>query len=73
MKWEPIETAPKDGMEIIVSCPPGEGYAPAYAHVKWWTIDKGRGEWCLVNTGDYATSSNIEFEPTHWTLLEPPQ
>lgn len=67
MKWETIESAPKDGTQIIVS------RGREYAHVTWWRAREGHGEWSLVNTGDYATSSNIQFEPTHWALLEPAQ
>lgn len=73
MKWEPIETAPKDGTEIIVSRASENGKAPDYAHVAWWSAYKGNGEWTLVNTGDYAASSDIYFKPTHWSRLEPPQ
>jgi hypothetical protein len=62
----PISEAPKDGTVLLVF---GGG---EYAHVRWISYDNCRGEWSLVNTGDYATSSNLDFTPTHFQHLPKP-
>lgn len=72
MNWQPIETAPKDGTEIIAM----------YMHIDtqivhnafwledeegkdtgWWSYDKS--EVSRVQLDDYWT-------PTHWMPLPPP-
>jgi len=65
MKWQPIETAPKDGTEVL-----GyrwykkiEGDTYEFYNVVYW--EKGLG-WCL-NGGDC-----IKFLVTHWMPLPPP-
>jgi hypothetical protein len=61
VKWEPIDSAPKDGSSIL-------GYADSsFAVVEWY---RG-GWWSLSEPGAYAEDS--EWNPTHWMPLpEPP-
>lgn len=72
MEWQPIETAPKDGTQVILyspdrceNCPPD---AVGMSMAKW------DGGW-VVGTM-YPSGRNIFFnhEPTHWILApEPPK
>lgn len=61
MKWEPIETAPKDGRQVLLA-------NGAHVDQGWWEDDDGETGWfswlCFPAKG----------EPTHWMPLpEPPQ
>ena len=56
MRWQPIDTAPKDGTSILVWSP-----TPEQADVAWWA--DGPGCW-LDNYGKYLTD-----EPSHWMHL----
>ncbi len=60
--WQPIETAPKDGTQIL-------GFADGrMAVVQWWEDFR---YWSLVVCGAYADDG--EWWPTHWQPLpEPP-
>jgi hypothetical protein len=61
-EWQPIETAPKDGTEILA----WDGSVRTTA--VWWVPGK---QWSLVSPGEYAEDS--EVWPTHWMPLpEPP-
>lgn len=65
-KWRPIETAPKDGTEILGHrwYKKREGDTYEFFNVVYW--EKGIG-WCLLG-GDC-----IRFPVTHWMPLpEPP-
>lgn len=77
--WRPIETAPKDGTQILVACPKAVGV------VAWeWVIQsKGLGWWrwqagpVEAAYGDYdpspiAGKDDLSGEPTHWRPLPPP-
>lgn len=61
MEWQPIETAPKDGTDILTWTHLPDAFNP-YIVVKW-----KRGTWVAVDPlGEYL--------PTHWMPLpEPPQ
>jgi len=69
--WMPIETAPKDGTEILVwnAVPVGDASGSVMC-VYWNCVDRD-WEWCVVYSqdylGGYATASN----PTHWMPLPP--
>lgn len=54
--WRPIETAPRDGTEILCWCP-GIGER---------VLCFDAGCWVLAG-GDYAN----DYEPTHWMPLPP--
>lgn len=67
--WQPIETAPRDGTEILVFGKwDGEVNdftpIPADAGVARWT----GGAWCAVWTDCYSVTCNA----THWMPLPPP-
>lgn len=55
--WQSIETAPRDGSEIVVYCPPCHGL-PAMASLCAWHDDAG---FCVDELR----------EPTHW--IHPPK
>lgn len=64
--WMPIETAPRDGTDIIVlrpMCKPNE-YIPQVG-VDWWgkRYNAGRGAWA---------KSNSSTQPTMWQHLPKP-
>lgn len=61
MNWQPIETAPKDGTNILVF-----GYGDMT--VVHWNIYGLY--WNLSESGAYA--ENGEWQPTHWMPLPPP-
>jgi len=61
MKWLPIDTAPKDGTEILAY---GSG---AYAVLAW-----GYTSFQLVHIGGYAEDSDWIVNPTHWIPLPKP-
>lgn len=68
-EWQPIETAPKDGTDILL------GYYPT-----WPGLDLGKGScevafwhgikntWC----GRVLLNADGHFSPTHWMPLPPP-
>lgn len=59
--WQPIETAPKDGIAIL-------GYSDgAMATVRWCALGN---YWELVVVGGWAEDD--EWEPTHWQPLPTP-
>jgi len=69
MNWQPIETAPKDGTEIL-TWDDLFGYQVAhwgeYEHPLNETLETGWTDGLSPVLGDSG-------EPTHWTPLEPPQ
>lgn len=74
MKWQPIETAPKDGMRVLLYDPkcdvaisglwhddPGKNTPDGYEPAwSWWVADDDLLLW------DDGTA------PTHWMPLPPP-
>ena len=54
--WKPIETAPKDGTEVIVYCPPNQHGLGHLVSICSWHEDAG---WCVCELR----------EPTLWTSL----
>lgn len=72
MKWHPIETAPKDGSNII-------GYnGEDVAEMVWedWPDDNRHVGWCRAGFESggmlYETHNRMEPEPTHWMPLPKP-
>lgn len=65
--WQPIETAPKDGTEIL-------GYACGKMTTVYWNVDQYDidlgGYWTLVIPGAWAEDG--EWNPTHWQPLPGP-
>ena len=72
MQWEPFETAPKDGSQILAySLEDGR-----MATMEWidarsaWSEDQGI--WCICIIGAYA--EDRDWNPTHWrSLPDPPK
>ncbi len=63
MTWKQIDTAPKDGTEVIGFCVYMDGTL-GFAVVKYVDTEEG---------GEY-TDSEYCFHPTHWMPLpEPPE
>ena len=70
-EWQPIETAPKDGTEILLWGPYCERPSPA----KWYD-----GKWCaywdgfrvIESEGDFGTDYREFDVPTHWMPLPDP-
>lgn len=77
MEWQPIETAPKDGREIIVWGVRGGDWG--YTEPEWtWTGARWSGGSLSVPAGWYETKATPRysngFSPTHWMPLpEPPK
>lgn len=82
-EWQPIESAPKDGTEILACV---NGFVPAVA---WWEelpddimehISE-REKWRSVEAAEFETEeqwmehwTGSWYEPTHWMPLpEPPE
>jgi len=65
-KWQPIDTAPKDGTEIML--------CRLHVKKKWiCTIGNRVGRhWLSNDGGDPEWSSLISFKPTHWMPLPAP-
>ena len=64
MNWQPIDTAPKDGTEILVYASFAGTRKPVIA-----TWLRSYGAWLLHNVG-----MAITLTPTHWMMLpEPPE
>ena len=59
MSWQPIETAPKDGTEVLVQM------APKVIRLGWYFKPSSRTEgWCNKN--------GKRIIPTHWLPLPSP-
>lgn len=58
-EWQPMESAPKDGSDILV-CSDDKAIVCA-----WWSDDFG--EWRT-----YGVGGNQWIEPTHWMPLPDP-
>jgi len=65
--WQPIETAPKDGTDIIVYRPKFDGDYIPQVGVDWWMLPS--------KTGFYSecwAKSRKDCPPTHWQPLPKP-
>lgn len=60
MQWQPIETAPRDGTEIL-TCRAGSNFA-ATIRVCWFVKDQYDGYY-------WQDDADSEPEPTHWAPL----
>ncbi len=61
MKWQTIETAPKDGTRILVWRPREDRDNPAHHGIDRWS-DYSQSWW----------NSRRDQQPTHWMPLPPP-
>jgi hypothetical protein len=67
-QWKPIETAPKDGTEILVVDHHGEIQLVFWA--KYW---RHSYDWCIKGGEQEEGSDKTADNPTHWMPLpEPP-
>lgn len=64
MEWQPIETAPKDGRDVLL-CRLDDDGSYWMETATWWVR-----AWAVV--GAIREPYVIEFEPTHWMPLPPP-
>ena len=80
-EWQPIETAPKDGCEIIAVFV--KDYGPPFGktvHGPWtvkWFGGKWVGSWDGSLVASYASDFRTEYEepdmePNHWMPLPSP-
>ena len=71
-RWQPIETAPKDGKAILVYCDgTGALFAEALEEASMTTVSWRQDGWRLLQTGGWAEDSDPYPEPTHWQPLPP--
>ena len=78
-EWQPIETAPADGTDILVvdnnqpGCPGGVAdkcWAGNTAVAAWWGGEGDRGKWiCYMSM---VEDPELHFHPTHWQPLPDP-
>jgi len=65
MNWQPIETAPKDGTDLLLFYPSSDGEAPFIDVNRWldWPREMNAYSW---------TTGGVN--PTHWMPMpEPPK
>lgn len=62
-KWQPIESAPKDGTHILL-------FIEGYTIEGWW----GRNRWNVARLSDHGCGccGGDNDPPTHWQELEVP-
>jgi hypothetical protein len=60
--WQDIATAPRDGVEILLSCPHG-------TYVSWWA--EHDIEWWHVTDNKFGPYPLRGSSPTHWMPLPP--
>lgn len=74
-KWQPAETAPKDGSEFLAWCPHGEGSVEIGHYYRLsHTVYEPAGEGLFrAREEEYASGWNCNYF-THWMPLpEPPK
>jgi hypothetical protein len=73
MKWQPIETAPRDGITVvdiwIVDRKTGDGRR--HANCRWYSDGGGWHGW-MGSDGLYRTDEQSVIA-THWLRVEPPR
>jgi len=62
MAWQPIETAPKDGGQVLLGWPTGVGEGLVMSG--YWSDWRGRKSW-VTSRGEYSG----DYAPTHWMPL----
>ena len=73
MKWEPIETAPKDGTEIVLWCAVSKSLLTKCRWMKKKYSDLGWHQW-LLDAGSVPFQRLESYEvPTHWMEIKVPK
>lgn len=76
-EWQPIETAPKDGTEILVYEPAIGQYGEEGIYIVSWSREYPRNPkcWCVILSGqDEQGGCATADYATHWMPLpEPPK
>ncbi len=70
-KWQPIDTAPKDGTSVILAVTGGPN-GPAIGEARWHEAYGGDWWWAGNSPGDYWGGPISEIQlgmPTHWWPL----
>ena len=79
MSWKPIDTAPKDGTEILVCRATNADGKPIHVEAfgifcqvaSWWSEENdGTGEWIVYMS--QPLEKPVHFKPTHWMPLPAP-
>lgn len=81
MQWQPIETAPKDGTDILVYC---ERAGLGFVHIAFWSDGEEyeyqgfasqadvAGWWSYVENSVCQHKLYGSSAPTHWMPFHPP-
>ncbi len=81
MTWQTIDSAPKDGTEIIAVHSSDYGYQDAATVYGPWTVAFRGGKWMaswdgspvIESEGYWGTDHKVpDMDPTHWKPLPPP-
>lgn len=67
-KWQPIETAPRDGRQVLLS---GSWDGRAWVWQGWFDHEDERGWFAAGSHWTDAYDGSLEH-PTHWMPLPPP-
>lgn len=68
MEWQPIETAPRDGTDVLLFVP---WKGKDVMAVGWWAQAIG-GHWCLAGGVEIDTDIFDYADPTYWMPLPDP-
>jgi len=79
MKWQPIETAPRDGTEIVLTWMENGNPQEVYPHMVWnqfagnKSVQDGKGIWALHGRSGAILRTWSEANgdgPTHWMAMK---
>ena len=67
MRWQPIETAPRDGTRIMARGPAGNVIRPQVRRQTWWgkTSHVPLYGWCWMRHAQDFENVDL-WNPTHW-------
>jgi hypothetical protein len=72
VKWQPIETAPKDGTKVVLYCSSSDTYIFEATYRKAVFMDNSDWHiWDGEYIGAWARIRDWE-KPTHWMIITPP-